>query len=178
MSMALVLQAVAATLQTVNQWDSPHCDVNAGGDPNPTADEWCVAIDEGAVESLSEEFLHESYTVNVFVLRRAGLFPSDSQARAYYETNLYLQQQIALEFLERKVITALHRNYGVCATANTIGSLPSDEGGDQFVLPLVYKSRGGTEVYSPPSEGDDIHWLRRRLVFSGMNRLQDARVMQ
>jgi len=181
MSMGALLQQVRTHLRNVVPLDADQCDIELLGQPRPSAGETYVGIRELRVRSLSREHLSEEYEIEVSIWRRLGAFPSDRQGDLALRDDPYLASVLTLDDLERAVIRNLHANYtDIMAAANE-----TLETGDRFQLALYYTGRGPSEVVKSSSHHrqngtrtSGIAWIGRRLIFTGMNRVQSTATMQ
>lgn len=172
MSRALALQAVRDYLRTNLSLANADCDIEPGGYPPNIAGKLYVAIDEGGTTCSTRESLWEVNSVEVYVCRRPQEHPGDKRGQILKRTDLYLAGMKTLETLERGVIRYLHGVTAVPTAANAliaaILAAGGDAGGD-FLTPLYYQRGGKMETFD--SEGG-VTWIRRQLLFVGMERPQ------
>lgn len=173
MSIGQLLTTVRTHLRTQLSLGVNQCGVQMSGMPPPAAGEKYVAIDDGGTEQRSgdEPYLTERYKLVISILRRAGVYPADRQGDLLVRETTSVQ---SLEELERGVIKYIHGSQSLRVTYNTALGAPDASLGEIAIMPLFYRGRGRTYIYTSPMEaGDGLHaWFRRDLNFSGMDRKQ------
>lgn len=172
MSMAFVLKIARDHLRVKLRLKDEECDVQPDGIPPPNGSQIYVALDESQVESLSDEHLDERYTIEVYPMINTSKFAHDRKGDVYV-TNLR-----ELDRLERRVLIALHGYIGgtddVRTKANAEFNLGKVNQGDIFKRALFYRGRGKREPVT--ALGTDETYMRRRLLFTGMDKDQDLDV--
>ncbi len=172
MSMAFVLKITRDHLRVKLRLKDGECDVQPDGIPPPNGSQLYVALDESQVESLSDEHLDERFTIEVYPMILTSKYAPDRKGDVY-ATNLR-----ELDRLERRVLLALHGYIGgtddVRTKANAEFNLGKVNQGDIFKRALFYRGRGKREETSPPNT--EIFYMRRRLLFTGMDKDQDLDV--
>lgn len=168
MSMAFVLKAARDHLRRELQLKDQECDIQPDGVPPAFGQQLYVALDESNVESLSDEHLHERFSIEVYTMIQTGKFSPDRQGDIYV-TNLR-----ELDRLDRAVIKAFHAYIGgtndVRTKANAEFNLGKENQGDVFNRALFYRGRGKRD--SVTAIGSKDTYMRRRLTFTGMDRVQ------
>lgn len=173
MSMGQLLTTIRDHLRTQLTLGVNQCGVQINGLPPAAAGEKYVAIDDGGTEQRSgdEPFLTERYKIVIAIMRRAGVYPADRQGDLLVRETSSIQ---SLEELERGVIKQIHGSQSLRVTYNTALGVPDASLGEIAIMPLFYRGRGRTYIYTSPVESaDQLHgWFRRDLNFSGMDRKQ------
>jgi hypothetical protein len=167
--MGALLKAVRNELRTALNADHRKISVRPEGRPPPWFSDWFIGVDEASVASTERQSLREVFSVSVVLTKTVGKYPAD---RA---DEIYLENIIGLDALERQVIVAIHGNQTIRSAANDIIGAPTDRYGDAIQKPLYYIGRGQSAPRGAEWNGSEeqaVAFMTRTLNFSDAVRIQ------
>lgn len=168
MAIGALLTYVRDTIRTELGWGPYQVDIQPGGHPPPMAADTWIYVDDGGTMPWSgeETYLGEKYAVAVGIMVRMGVKPADMTGDLMErDPNLYP----TLDRLERQIKTMFHGRQDRRLEFNDAAGFGGDEA--IAIFPLVFRSQARTYVYTSPYEQRDMRgWLRRDMMFQGMDR--------